>query len=329
MIWWWFGPSGVAMKSRALCKGGPRISEVGFGAGPFRGLDWGPVNDETSVRAVHRALDVGVTLFDTADAYGNGRSERVLGRALEGRREHVVLATKGGWWYVDGAPCCDFSTIYLIRALQASLQCLRTDYIDLYYIHDPDTETIQRGDVFELLTRMKEAGTIRLAGVSVDTAEQGRLCIESGCVDVLQIYYSILDQRPDPGLFKAARNAGVGTVIKAPLARGLLSGKYRKDARFPRGDFREDWRMNGRLQRALAQVARVEALVRGRSPSLAQTALRFVLSHQDVSCVIPGAKTPGQAEANAAASEMGPLDEADLDALKMLYREMAGPIDAR
>lgn len=329
MTWWGTDPVGVAMKCRSLCKDGPRVSEVGFGGGPFRGLDWGPVNDETSVRAVHRALDVGVTLFDTADAYGNGRSERVLGRALEGRREHVVLATKGGWWYVDGAPSCDFSTIYLIRALQASLQCLRTDYIDLYYIHDPDTGTLQRGGVFEFLTRMKKAGTIRLAGVSIDTAEQARFCIESGCVDVIQIYYSILDQRPDPGLFEAARNAGVGTVIKAPLARGLLSGKYRKDARFPRGDFREDWRMNGRLQPALAQVARVEALVGGRSPSLAQTALRFVLSHPDVSCVIPGAKTPGQAEVNAAASELGPLDEADLDALKMLYREMGGPMDAR
>ncbi len=329
LTWWWIDLSGVVMKCRALCKGGPRISEVGFGAGPFRGLDWGPVSDETSVLAVHRALDVGVTLFDTADAYGNGRSERVLGRALEGRREHVVLATKGGWWYVDGAPNCDFSTIYLIRALQASLRSLRTDYIDLYYIHDPDTGTIQRGSVFEFLTRMKEAGTIRLAGVSVDTAEQGRLCIESGCVDVLQIYYSILDQRPDPGLFKAARNAGVGTVIKAPLARGLLSGKYRRDTRFPDGDFREDWRRDGRLQQALAQVARVEALVGGRSPSLAQTALRFVLSHQDVSCVIPGAKTPEQAEANAAASALGSLDEADVAALKMLYREMAGPVDAR
>ena len=323
------GLSGVAMRYRALCKNGPRISEVGFGAGPFRGLDWGPVNDETSVRAVHRALDVGVTLFDTADAYGNGRSERVLGRALEGRREHVVLATKGGWWYVDGVPYCDFSLIYLSRALEASLRCLRTDCIDLYYIHDPDTETIRRGGVFEFLAMMKDAGTIRLAGVSIDTVEQGRLCIESGCVDVIQIYYSILDQRPDPGLFEAAREAGVGTVIKAPLARGLLSGKYRENTRFREGDFREGWRKDGRLRRALDQVAGVEALVGGRSPSLAQTALRFVLSHQAVSCVIPGARTPEQAEANAAASEMGSLDEADVAALKMLYREMSGPFDAR
>lgn len=321
--------SGEVMKYRALCKGGPRISEVGLGAGPFRGLDWGPVNDATSIRAVHGALDLGVTLFDTADAYGNGRSERVLGRALEGRRERVVLATKGGWWYVDGAAYCDFSLIYLCRALEASLRCLRTDYIDLYYIHDPDVETIRRGGVFEFLTRMKSEGAIRLAGVSIDTAEQGRLCIESGCVDVIQIYYNILDQRPDPGLFEAARNAGVGTVIKAPLARGLLSGKYSRDARFPDGDFRGAWRRDGRLHRALAQVARVEALVGDRSPSLAQTALRFVLSHQAVSCVIPGAKTPEQAEANAAVSEMGSLDEADVNALKLLYREMAGPFDAR
>ena len=317
------------MNLRPLCLGGPRISEVGLGAGPFRGLDWGPVNDETSVRTVHRALDVGVNLFDTADAYGNGRSERVLGRALAGMREQVVLATKGGWWYLDGTPYCDFSLIYLCRAVEASLRCLRTDYIDLYYIHDPDTETIRRSGVFEFLNRLKEAGTIRFAGVSVDTVEQARLCIDSGCVDVIQIYYNILDQRPDPGLFEAARASGVGTVIKAPMARGLLSGKYREDSRFPGADFRSYWRRDGRLQRALAQVARVEALVGGRSPTLAQTALRFVLSHPDVSCVIPGAKTPEQAEANAAASELGSLDAADVAALKSLYSEMAGPVDAR
>ncbi len=317
------------MNRRALCKGGPRISEVGFGTGPFRGLDWGPANDETSVRAVHKALDVGVTFFDTADAYGNGRSERVLGRALEGRREQVVLATKGGWWYVGGAAYCDFSLIYLCRAAEASLQCLRTDYFDVYFIHDPDTETIRRCGIFEFLTRMKQAGKIRFAGVSVDTAEQGRQCIESGCVDVIQIYYNILDQRPDPELFEAARKAGVGTVVKAPLARGLLSGKYRMDSKFPGADFRAGWQKDGRLQRARAQVAMVEALVGDRSPTLAQTALRFVLSQPAVSSVIPGAKTPEQAEANAAASEMGSLDEADVTALKRLYGGMAGPVDAR
>lgn len=317
------------MNLRGLCMGGPRISEVGLGAGPFRGLDWGPVNDETSVRTVHRALDVGVNFFDTADAYGNGRSERVLGGALEGTRERVVLATKGGWWYVDGTPYSDFSLIYLYRALEASLRRLRTDYIDLYYIHDPDTETIRQSGIFEFLNRLKEGGTIRFAGVSVDTAEQARLCIDSGCVDVIQIYYNILDQRPDPCLFEAARAAGVGTVIKAPLARGLLSGKYRKDSQFPEADFRSDWRRDRRLQRALEQVAKVEALVGGRSPALAQTALRFALSHPDVSSVIPGAKTPEQAETNAAASELGSLDAADVAALKTLYREIAGPVDIR
>ena len=306
------------MEHRALFRGGPLISEVGFGGGPLRGLDWGPVNDETSVRAVHRALDVGVTFFDTADAYGNGRSERVLGRALAGRRNQVVLATKGGWWYVDGAPYCNFSLIYLFRSLEASLRCLRTDFVDLYQIHDPDIETIRQGRIFEFLFRMKRAGQIRFAGVSINTVEEGRLCIESGCVDVIQVYYNILDQRPDPELFEAARQAGVGTVIKAPLARGLLSGKYRADSDFPDVDFRACWQKDGRLQRAIRQVARVEA----------QTALRFVLSHPAVSCVIPGAKTPEQAEANAAASEMGSLDEADVAALKALYGEMDGPVDA-
>lgn len=311
------------MNYRKLCRDGPMVSEIGFGGGPLRGLDWGPVDDGTSTRAVHRALELGVTFFDTADAYGNGRSEQVLGRALAGRREEVVLATKGGWWYVDGEPHAEFSFLYLYRALEASLRCLGTDYVDLYQIHDPYLETIRHGEIFEFLDRVKGAGMVRFSGVSVDTVEQGLLCIESGRVDALQVYYNILDQRPESGLFEAAQRAGVGVVVKTPLARGLLTGKYRPDSRFAEGDFRGGWQKEGRLRRVLEQVARVEALVGGRSPTMAQTALRFVLSHPAVSVAIPGAKTPEQAEANARASELGPLDEADLAALRALYREVA------
>ena len=205
---------------------------------------------------------------------------------------------------MDGAPYCEFSLIYLCRAVEASLQALRTDFIDLYHVTIRILRPSGPVEFSNFWRGWKQAGKIRFAGVSIDTVEQGLLCIESGCVDVIQIYYNVLDQRPDPWLFEAARLAGVGTVIKAPLARGLLSGKYGKGSRLPAADFRAGWQKDGRWQRALAQVAMVEAIVGDRSPTLAQTALRFVLSHPAVSCVIPGAKTPEQAEGNAAASAM-------------------------
>ncbi|MDA0748329.1 MAG: aldo/keto reductase, partial [bacterium] len=228
-----------------------------------------------------------------------------------------------GWWYVEGEALCDFSPLYLHRALDASLVTLRTEYVDLYQIHDPDMEAIRGGDLFEFLGREKAQGRIRFAGVSVDTVEQGLLCVASGHVDVLQVYYNILDQKPDPELFQATTEAGVGIVVKTPLGRGLLTGKYRVDSSFSEGDFREGWKKEGRLQAILSQVQRVEELVGDRSPTLAQTALRFVLSHPAVSTAIPGAKRPEQAEANAKASAFGPLSDEDLQALKALYKEMA------
>jgi len=309
------------MNYRRLCKNGPRVPEIGFGGGPLRGLDWGPVDEETARRTVKRALDLGITFFDTADSYGNGRSERIIGRAVAGRRDETILATKGGWWYVGGEAYVDFSFVYLYRAAEESLRRLRADWIDVYQIHDPDAETIRRGEIFEAMDRLKQEGKVRWTGVSVDTVEEGLLCLRSGRVDLLQVYYNILDQRPDPELFDAARRAGVGIVAKAPLARGLLTGKYRPDSTFPEGDFRGRWQQEKRLDTVLHQVARVQEIVGDRSPSLAQTALRFVLGHPAVSTVIPGAKTPEQVEANAAASAMGPLMGEDLDVLKELYRD--------
>ena len=221
---------------------------------------------------------------------------------------------------MGGEAYADFSFVYLYRAAEESLRRLRTDRIDVYQIHDPDAETIRRGEIFEAMDRLKQEGKVRWTGVSVDTAEEGLLCLRSGCVDLLQVYYNILDQRPDPELFDVAQRAGVGIVAKAPLARGLLTGKYRTDSAFPEGDFRGGWQQEGRLDTLLHQVARVQEIMGNRGPSLAQMALRFVLGHPAVSAVIPGAKTPEQVAANAAVSGMGPLMGEDLEALRELYR---------
>ena len=307
------------MKYRELCKDGPQVSEIGFGGGPLRGRDWGPVDDDVSVSSIHRALDVGVTFFDTADAYGNGHSERVMGKGLAEERARVILATKGGWWYVDDVAYSDFSPIYLYRSLDASLKMLGTDYVDLYQIHDPDAEAIKKGEIFEVLGRMKASGKVRHTGASVDTVDEGLRCIEAGGLDVIQVYYSILDQRPDPDLFAAASSNGTGLVVKTPLGRGLLTGKYTRDSHFHKDDFRDQWQREGKLAELLDKVDKIKELVGDRSPALAQTALRFVLSNPFVSTAIPGAKTPEQAEANAMASVLGPLSDADLESLRSFY----------
>ncbi|HCR19368.1 MAG TPA: aldo/keto reductase [Candidatus Latescibacteria bacterium] len=310
---------GYELNYRLLCRGGPQVSEIGFGGGPLRGRDWGPVDDAVSVASIHRAMDLGVTFFDTADAYGNGHSEEVIGKGLIGERAHVLIATKGGWWYIDDVAYSNFSKIYLLRSLDASLKTLGTDYVDLYQIHDPDAEALEKGEIFEVLDRMKASGKIRFGGASVSTVEEGLRCIEAGGVDVLQVYYNILDQRPDPELFEAARTSGTGLVVKTPLGRGLLTGKYSPDSHFHRDDFRSRWQKEGQLKSLLESVEKVRAIVGDKSPTLAQTALRFVLSNASVSTAIPGAKTPKQAEMNAMASQLGPLSQVVNESLKRLY----------
>ena len=252
--------------------GGPRISEVGLWRRTVPGIGLGTHErrDLGTYRAPGARRGRG-TFSIRADAYWNGRSERVLGKALCGRREQVVLATKGGWWYVDGVPYCDFSLIYLCRAVEAQSAVSENGlYRSLLHprsgYRDHSAKRCLR--VSEPVER--EGNHPFRPAFSVDTVEQARLCIDSGCVDVIQVYYNILDQRPDPGLFEAARAAGVGTVIKAPMARGSVEREVPERIRgFQERTFGRIGAETAGCSVALARVARVEALVGGRSPTLA------------------------------------------------------------
>jgi len=308
------------MKYRSLGNTGLTVSEVGFGTWAIGGLDWGRVDDRESVTSVHCAMDLGVNFFDTANVYGEGHSETILGRALKGRRDQAVIATKGGMQ--PGRGSLDFSASSLDQALTGSLQRLGTDYVDLYQLHNPDMEVIRRGDVFETLEGFRRAGKIRAWGVSLrppsshwkvpasgasnDPVGDGLELLSLVTPTSLQLVFNIFERDPAARLFTAAEHAGVSLLARVPLASGLLSGKFTPDTVFPDDDFRKKWPRDLFLE-DLKRVDRLKQIFQGSEMSLTQGALAFTLSFSAVTLTIAGAKNARQVEENAGASSFAPL----------------------
>lgn len=313
------------MKFRILGKGGLRVSEVGFGAWAIGGNSYGPTEDRISLKAVKRALDLGVNFFDTADIYGNGRSEELLGKAFQGLRKDVVIATKGGWdFYHSKERRKDMSGPYIKEALHESLKRLKTDYVDVYQLHNPDLETIRAGGIFTVLEQFKREGKARLVGISVDEVEEAKEVILSGRADTVQLVYNMVEQEMRPEVLPLARERGVGVIAREPLACGFLTGKYTKDSVFGKGDHRKRWTRE-ELEEDLAEVGKVAFMAARYKISLAQAALKFVLSREEVSVVIPGAKTPEQVSDNVEAGEGGYLEPEDLSELYRIFeKELEG-----
>lgn len=309
------------MRYRTLGRTDLRVSEVGFGAwavgGNAHGNSYGPTDDATSIRAIRRAVDLGCNFFDTADVYGWGHSEELLGQALAGRREDVLLATKVGGDFYHGGVRLNFDPGYIGFALERSLRRLRTDRVDLYQLHNPPPEIMSDPDTYEVLDALKAEGKIAHYGVSIHEPAEGALCIESGKPDVLQIPFSLVRQEWIDGLLPEARNAGVGIIAREPLGNGFLAGKIRAGARFPAGDIRSYW-PPGVIAARAAAAERIGFLAKdGRTR--AQAALRFVLAYPEVSTTIPGAKTPAQVEENLGASEAAPLTDGEREGARRLY----------
>lgn len=295
------------MIERVLGRTGLRVSEIGFGAwgigGNRHGNSYGPTDDAESMRAVHRALDLGCSFFDTADYYGFGHSEAVLGRALEGMRDEVVIATKVGGNFYGAAPRLDMSPGYVRIACEQSLYRLRTDYIDVYQLHNPPAQTCGQPELYEVLADLKREGKIRAAGISIHDPEEGIDAIGTGAPDVVQVVYNVLRREARDRLFPLAEERGVGIIAREPLMNGMLAGRYTPEATFSPGDIRHQW-PRAYLERILDAVEtfRHEAAERHPGVSLTQVALRFVLADPRVSSVIPGMKTVAQVEENLTAS---------------------------
>jgi aryl-alcohol dehydrogenase-like predicted oxidoreductase len=307
------------MEYRTLGRTGLRVSEVGFGAMTIGGEAFGVTDDAQSLNALHHALDAGMNFIDTADAYGRGHSEELIAQVLKTRRNEVVLATKGGNQFAVRQGLRNFDPAYIAGALEQSLKRLQIDTIDLYQLHNPSAEVMRRGEIFELMDRVKREGKIRFYGVSLETAADGVVAIQTGKPDTLQVVYNILHQDPQDELFPLALKHNVGIIARVPLERGVLSGKFPTPEAFAQGDFRARMFSAQALAPLNAALDKLGFLVRGDVPNLAQAALAFVLSHPAVSSVIPGIRTVQQVDDNAAASGRR-LPAQDLDRLHQLYQ---------
>jgi aryl-alcohol dehydrogenase-like predicted oxidoreductase len=294
------------MQNRTLGKTGWRVSAVSMGCWNIGG-QWGDVSEETARATIHRALECGVNLFDTADAYGTipGGSEEILGRALRGTRDRVILASKAGnYARRPGAPLPFTSWLHVKLCCEATLFRLKTDSLDLLQCHLGNASEAETEVFLEGFARLKEAGLIRAWGVSTNSVEVLRRFNAGGDCATCQLDYSLLNRAPEQELLPYCRENNIGTLIRGPLAQGTLAGKFTRDHRFT-DSVRAGWNDGPGRERFLQRLDTVEKLrflaTDGRP--LAHAALQYVLAHPAVSCAIPGARSPEQAAANAAAAD--------------------------
>ncbi len=296
---------------------GFKVSEVGMGCwaigGNQFGNSYGPTDDAESLKAVKKAVELGCNFFDTADVYGHGHSEELLGLALNKIRDKVVIATKVGGAYIYNDPRwghVNFSPEYIQFAFEQSLHRLKTSYIDIYQLHNPSLKMIKEGEVFKPLRKLQKEGKVKLVGVSVHTLDEGVAALEH--VDVIQCVFNMIDPK-NYELLESAKRMGIGIIVREPLANGFLSGKYNMESKFEAGDIRS--RMPQQyIEELTALVEEIEDRFKHRlsKETLSQIALRYILMFDSVSTVIPGAKTEWQAEQNMKASDIPALTNEEM-----------------
>jgi aryl-alcohol dehydrogenase-like predicted oxidoreductase len=321
------------MQSRRLGKTGWDVSEIGFGAWAIGG-EWGETDEEESMAALHAAVDAGVTFFDTADVYGDGRSERLLGRLLREGDERLVVATKFGR-RVEQDPAL-FTYENLRGWLERSRENLGVEAVDLVQLHSPPWETYYLPEVHEACSRLVQEGLVRAYGVSVEKVEEGLKAIEYDGVATIQLIFNLLRQRPAELFFEQARRRDVGVIVRVPLASGLLTGKFDRNSTFAAEDHRAYNRQGEQFDRGetfsgvdyevgLEVVEELRPLV-PPGATLAQLALRWILTFDAVSTVIPGAKTPEQVRANAAAADLPAPSPETMERIAEVYRRRVAPL---
>ena len=317
------------MRQRTLGKTGYEISEIAFGAWAIGGT-WGTVDDEESMRALHAALDAGIDFFDTADVYGDGRSERLIARLRREREEPFTVATKAGR-RLDPHVAEGYTKANIERFVERSLANLETEALDLVQLHCPPTDCYYRPELFDAMDELVAAGKIRHYGVSVEKVEEALKAIEYPNVATVQIIFNAFRQRPAELFLEQAKARDIGVICRVPLASGLLSGKMTRASTFEEDDHRNFNRDGAAFDRGEtfagvdyeAGLAAVEALrpIVPEGMTMAQFALKWILAHEAVSCAIPGAKRPDQVSDNAAASTLPDLDADTMKRARAVYDE--------
>jgi aryl-alcohol dehydrogenase-like predicted oxidoreductase len=315
------------MKYRKLGRTGWKVSEVSFGAWAIGGA-WGKVDDSESLAALNKAIDMGVNFIDTADVYGDGHSEQLIANVLKKHRETVHVATKAGR-RLDPHTADGYNARNLTSFIERSLRNLQTDCLDLVQLHCPPTEVYYRPEVFGALDDLVQAGKIRYYGVSVEKVEEALKAIEYPNVQTVQIIFNMFRHRPSDLLFSQAKRRQVGILARVPLASGLLTGKMTRQTTFGADDHR-NFNRHGEsfdvgetfsgvdYETGLAAVEELKKLV-PPGATMAQFALRWILMFDAVSCVIPGAKRPSQAEDNIRAADLAPLSDATMTRAQEIY----------
>ena len=315
------------MNYRMLGRTGLKVSEIGFGAwaigGPAKlgeaNIGWGPVDDRESIRALNAAFDQGVNFFDTADVYGWGHSEEIIGKTFHKKRDKIIIASKvGNRIDENGRWVKDFSPEWVKKAVVASLRRLRTDYIDLYLLHSPHADFEYSHQTFDVFEDLKAEGKIRFYGISIGPVEHGIQLARLGKGDAFQVVYNIFNREAEKELFPLAEKYNLGIIARVPLASGFLTGKFSESHQF----HPQDHRANKSPEEIKELVYRVKKLLflQNEDRTLAQAALQFCLAPKVVSTVIPGAKNYEQAKANAQASQLGPLSPEEI---ALIYRALA------
>ncbi len=322
------------MEHRVLGRTGWRISAISFGAWAIGGT-WGDVQDRDSLAALHRAVDLGVNFFDTADVYGDGRSERLLAELKRERKEEIIVATKAGRrlnpHVADG-----YNAGNLTAFVERSLQNLGVEALDLLQLHCPPTDVYYRPEVFAVLDDLVAQGKLRFYGVSVERVEEALKAIEYPGVQSVQIIFNIFRQRPADLFFAEAKRRQVGILARLPLSSGMLTGKLTRQSQFAPDDHRAFNRQGAAFDKGetfsgidydtqLEAVEELRQLV-PEGVSLAQFALRWLMMFDAVSCAIPGAKTVAQVEENLRAASLPPLHEETMQAIQQLYERRIKPL---
>ncbi len=306
------------MKYRTLGKTEYSVSEIGFGAWAIGGAMWGDQEDSDSIKALHEAIDRGVTFIDTAAGYGNGHSERLIGKVLKERSEEIKVATKTPPMFPGTWPPSPYDNwedrygeAYLRENVEERLRNLDVECIDLLQLHTWTRAWNDDPKPFEILRKLQDEGKVAKVGISTPEQDQNAVIdlMRDGWVDTVQVIYNIFEQEPAAQLLPVAQENNVGIIVRVAMEEGALTGKFTNDTTFPSDDFRSNYFAGDRLDRVVSRVEKLRAEFADCGCTLAELALRFALQHPAVSTVIAGMRNPRQVELNVPVADMPPLSD--------------------